>query len=697
MKLGNLNNMKKFNKSDAKILRQKAEELLKTSTSLSVRNTNQPISCSDSDALKIIHELDVHQIELELQNEELRLARSAELETLEKYIDLYDFAPSGYFTLSKEGKIIELNLSGASMLGEERSRLRNKQFYFFVSIDTKQIFNLFIGKIFKNKTKETCDITLSGNGNSPKYVHITGIATENNEQCLMTAIDITERKRAEEEIQKTQILLKASIESPKDMMILSIDKNYQYLYFNSSLEKAMRIANVKDVKIGMNLLESISNDEDRRKSKINIDRALNGFSHISIEEYGNAERHYYETRYNPIYNDKHEIIGATIFSVDITGRKQAEEALRESEEKYSKVFQTSPYAITITRAEDGKFIEVNDAFTSITGFTKEEAVTDSSVNLELWADIEDRNRIVTALLQGRNISKEECMFKKKNGEIITGLFSAQVIHVHGKLFILSSINDITDRKQAEKEILNLNKDLDLHVKQRTAELKEANKELETFSYSISHDLKAPLRHINGFINLFLDHKSTELTEQKLEYLKLIFSSATEMDRLIDAILSFSRLNSSEIQKTMICSSDMVQQVIKFFEPETQNRKITFNVALLPDVKGDEKLIRQVWTNLISNAIKYTGKKTEAIIDIGSRVTDTGTTFFVKDNGAGFNMKYAEKLFGVFQRLHRTRDFEGIGIGLANVNRIITRHGGYCSAEGEVGKGATFYFSLPNMI
>jgi light-regulated signal transduction histidine kinase (bacteriophytochrome) len=254
--------------------------------------------------------------------------------------------------------------------------------------------------------------------------------------------------------------------------------------------------------------------------------------------------------------------------------------------------------------------------------------------------------------------------------------------------------DITDRKQAEQRILQLNNELEQRVKLRTTELETANKELETFSYSISHDLKAPLRHISGFIDLFLENRSTSLTGEELGYLDIISSSAAEMGKLIDAILSFSRLNKSELRKATIRSENMVRQVIRFFEPETQNRNITFNVGPLHDIEGDEELILQVWTNLISNAIKYTGKKPEALIEIGSSTTASETTYFIRDNGAGFSMKYADKLFGVFQRLHKTKDFDGIGIGLANVQRIISRHGGRCHAEGEPDKGATFYFSLP---
>jgi len=255
-------------------------------------------------------------------------------------------------------------------------------------------------------------------------------------------------------------------------------------------------------------------------------------------------------------------------------------------------------------------------------------------------------------------------------------------------------NYIQERNLADKEIMALNENLDNLVKQRTAELESANKELETFSYSVSHDLKTPLRHIKGFIQLFHESHKGHLQENEMDYLNKISLAALEMDKLIDALLTFSRLNMTEMRKTRILTTNMVQHVIRYFEPETENRKIDFLIDELPDIYGDEDMMRQVWTNLISNAIKYTGKKEQAIIEIGSSIEKNEITFFVHDNGAGFNMKYADKLFNVFQRMHKVRDFEGIGIGLANVNRIVKRHGGRCFAHGEPENGATFWFTIP---
>jgi len=249
-------------------------------------------------------------------------------------------------------------------------------------------------------------------------------------------------------------------------------------------------------------------------------------------------------------------------------------------------------------------------------------------------------------------------------------------------------------EESERKLHILNADLEHRVAERTSQLKMANKELEAFSYSVSHDLKAPLRHISGFIDLLTDLKTTRRTEEELRYLKVISNGASEMGKLIDALLGFSRLKRQELRKTTISMSSMVSKVLDFFEPETRNRKIVFNIGEIPDCEGDEQLLKQVWINLVSNAVKYTGKKEEAIIEIGSAFSDYEITYFIKDNGAGFNMQHAGKLFGVFNRLHKNGEFEGIGIGLANVNSIIVRHGGHCTAMGEAEKGATFSFSLP---
>jgi len=274
---------------------------------------------------------------------------------------------------------------------------------------------------------------------------------------------------------------------------------------------------------------------------------------------------------------------------------------------------------------------------------------------------------------------------------IMGLFTILLIIATGRSLILSKREE---KNTADLMTVTIERDYQSEEKEK---LEAANKELEAFSYSISHDLRAPLRHIGGFVDLLKKSNSENLNPSGIRYLNIISDSAVEMGKLIDAILSFSRLSRGDLNLSRINSNNMVSKVISSFNTETSGRNIVLNQSDLSEIMADENLINQVWVNLISNAIKYTSKKEKAEVDIGCKSENDMIVFFVKDNGAGFDMKYSSKLFGVFQRLHKAKDFEGIGIGLANVNRIVLRHGGKCWAESEVDNGATFYFSVPNII
>jgi len=253
-------------------------------------------------------------------------------------------------------------------------------------------------------------------------------------------------------------------------------------------------------------------------------------------------------------------------------------------------------------------------------------------------------------------------------------------------------NNITDRKQREEEIRRLNLDL----LQRAAQLENANKELEAFSYSVSHDLRAPLRHIDGFSNLLQKHAAASLDEKGRRHLVVISEAAKRMGQLIDDLLMFSRIGRGPLKLVDTDQAALVAGIIREGDFEKNGRSIEWHIAPLPSVRADPALLHQVWFNLIDNAVKYSGKSSHPCITIGADGTTAAgeQVFFVRDNGVGFDMKYAAKLFGVFQRLHSGAEFEGTGVGLANVHRIVARHGGRTWAEGRVGEGAAFYFSLP---
>jgi PAS domain S-box-containing protein len=345
---------------------------------------------------------------------------------------------------------------------------------------------------------------------------------------------------------------------------------------------------------------------------------------------------------------------------------------------------------------NGSIRWVNPAFTTLTGYTAKEVIGANPRILKSGQQDEHFYReFWNTILSGR-VWRGEFVNRRKDGriyineEIITPvrLGGGEITHFVGVM------QDVTERKAAEAEIRSLNEGLEERVCQRTAELESANQELEAFAYSVSHDLRAPLRHINGFLGLFSSTALPALSEQERHYLEQVVSSARQMDRLIDALLLFSRMAQARMELEVVELSEAVAQAKSQLEPEMRGRSVRWKAASMPSVRADRAMLLQVLINLLSNAIKYSHSRDPAEIEVGAQSKDSEVVVFVRDNGVGFDMRYADKLFGLFQRLHPGGEFEGTGVGLANVRRIIIRHGGRTWAEGKPQEGATFYFSLP---
>lgn len=548
--------MKREKKSeDEIILRQIAEGLMKKKPSKKV------LPLSEFEVMKLVHELEVHQIELELQNEELFLAKEKIAEKAnEKYAELYDFAPSAYFTLSAAGNIVELNIRGSQMLGKDRSLLKKRRFDFFISDDTKLVFNGFLCDVFNNKTRQTCELTLCPNGCKPIYIHMVGIATENGEQCMLNAVDITDRK-------------------------------------------------------------------------------------------------------------------------------QTEQVLKENEEKYRFLFHNNPQPMYIFDINTFEFLEVNNAAVEHYGYSREEFLSMTLMDIRPTEDIDALVRDVEQAKKPYNPVGEWRHIKKSGEEIFVEITSHSLVF-NGRNARHVLAHDITERKRAEEEIQHKNE-----------ELQRINAEKDKFFSIIAHDLRSPF---NGFLGLteIMAEDISHMTMEEVQSIAVVMrSSATNLFRLLGNLLEWSRM-----QRGLTTFEPVVFSLMpKLSESaalaiDAANKKkiaISFDIPENLRVFADCQMFGGIVRNLMTNAVKFTPKGGNIFVSAKS-VPNNFVEISIKDNGIGMNQNMIDNLFRLDVNTSRkgTEGEASTGLGLIICNDFIKKNKGELWIESEEYKGSTFRFTLP---
>lgn len=509
----------------------------------------------------------------------------------------------------------------------------------------------------------------------------------NPSRWVGTVTDITERKLAEEALREIEKKYRTIVDRASDGIMIGQDGTMKFSNAGFAAMLGYEVNEVEGAEFSKTIPpENLGFLLERHQKRLAGEQVSALYETTMLHK--NGERIPVEINASIVqYEGKPADL---VIMRNITERKQAE----ETSVRLASLVEASDDAI-IGKDFNGIITSWNPGAEKLFGYSANESVGRSILQIVPQDRWNEEEQLLILIRSTGHAHRFETVRLTRDGQLIdVAVTSSPIKDAAGNLVGISKVvRDITERKQAEEEIRQLNADLEHRVVMRTAQLEASNKELEAFTYSVSHDLRAPLRHISGYVQLLTSRFHSTLSDKGQHYLDSIADSVHQMGLLIDNLLQFSRTGRAEMRRIDSDMNGIINEVIESLGKDNPDRSIEWTVAKLPSVFCDSAMMRLVWMNLMSNAVKFTRTREKALIEIGARVEKREVIFFVRDNGVGFDMQYAQKLFGVFQRLHSTVEFEGTGIGLANVQRIIMRHGGRTWAEAELDKGATFYFSI----
>ncbi len=678
------------------ILRQQAEEKLG-------KQKYTEIPATEAENLRLIHELEVHQIELEMQNEELVQARAEAEEIYRQYTDLYDFAPIGYFTLTRDGTILQANLAGATLLGAgaERIKLINRRLGLFISDESRPVFSAFLESLLSCEGRDTCEVAIENNGNGLRWALIKASCFEGGDVCRATLTDITERKQAEMELIQSEAKFRSTFDqSPVGSVIVGLDKHFircnsafcNFLGYPESELIGKTISDIthpEDLEIGMKELKQMMEGKiesyTRQKRYIRKDGSII-WGEISIRLVRDANN-------EPLY--------FLPIIQNITERKQAEEALGASEEKYRQIVDTAGEGIWMIDAE-GNTTFANQKMTELLGYSAGEML---GVSFFTFMD-EDGKALAAANVQRRRQGIKEqhdFKFRRKDGtDLWTILETNPIFDKDGRYAgALAMITNITERKQAEELVQRYADELEQRVEERTAQLISANRAKDEFLANISHELRTPLSGILGYSEILLEGVRGPLTEKQQQAVEMINSSGEYLLKLVNDILDISRIETGkfEIRPEIIDVNEICKSSLSLILPLAGKKSIRVDYSPCMDactIFADPKRLKQMLVNLLHNAVKFTPEQGAVKFNVQANAKEGVMRFSITDTGIGIKPEDIQKIFNPFVQVDSglSRQYEGSGLGLVLVKKLAELHGGGVELQSDFGKGSCFTLVLP---